>query len=160
MALRITLKGETRIPGGLPPLFRDIMRTVLEAEGLPKDSEVSLLLCDNPTITGLNRRFRQVAGPTDVLSFPQYTNREEIPDRRRGVLLGDIVISLERARSQARDYGHSLKRELGFLFLHGLLHLLGYHHDSPREEREMRRREEAILKSMGLRREENAGPKF
>ena len=160
MALRITLKGETRIPGGLPPLFRDIMRTLLEAEGLPKDSEVSLLLCDNPTITGLNRRFRQAAGPTDVLSFPQYSSREEVPARGRKVLLGDIVISLERARSQARDYGHSLKRELGFLFLHGLLHLLGYHHDSPREEREMRRREEAILKSMGLRREENAGPKF
>jgi len=161
MGLKIALSGEFKYPGGLPPLLMGILKTVMEAEGLPENAEVSLFFCSDATIRDLNRRYRKADKATDVLSFPQYRCREELlAEGDDTLLLGDIVISLERAREQAVTYGHSLKRELGFLFTHGLLHLLGYDHEEPQGSREMRQKEENILELAGLRREDDASPQL
>lgn len=107
-----------------------------------KGGEVAITLCDDRYIQELNRQFRHMDRPTDVLSFPM--EDEE--------LLGDIVISLPKAKAQAEEYGHSFERELGFLAVHGFLHLLGYDHDTPEAEREMFSKQEEILLKLGLSR--------
>src|SRR3989440_7690624 len=105
---------------------------------------VSLVLTDDAGIAALNREFRMVDAPTDVLSFPQL----EVAGRVIAVpvdaplLLGDIVVSLQRAEAQAHEYGHTRARELGFLLVHGLLHLLGYDHETPEEAATMQARQE------------------
>lgn len=114
-----------------------------------EDAAVSVLLTDNQTIAGLNAEWRGRDGPTDVLSFSQREGEAADPD---DPLLGDIVISIERALAQADDYGHSPEREVGFLAVHGLLHLLGYDHEAPDEEARMMEATEAILAAVGLER--------
>ena len=122
------------------------------AEGLPP-AEVSVTIVDDEGIRRLNRDFRQVDRPTDVLSFPQWEPGEPMEGAGDGpVPLGDIVISFPRAREQADAYGHSLEREIGFLAVHGFLHLLGYDHETEEEERRMFARQEEILGRVGLRR--------
>lgn len=114
---------------------------------------VSVQIVDNQTIQQFNQTFRRVDRPTDVLSFPQWETDEEIielPDEPTP--LGDIVISLPKAKQQAAEYGHSLERELGFLAVHGFLHLLGYDHQDAEQEREMFAKQEAILQRIGLQR--------
>lgn len=123
----------------------------LKAEGWDA-AEVSVVVTGDEEIRTLNREFRGIDEPTDVLSFPL---EEWEGDPAEGVpvgeiLLGDVVISLERARSQADEYGHSLLRELGFLAVHGVLHLLGYDHETEDDRRAMREREEAVLSALGL----------
>ena len=111
---------------------------------------------DNEQIRELNRDYRNKDAATDVLSFPLgedgvYDKNEETG----ALLLGDIVISVERAKEQAEQYGHSLERELGWLTVHSMLHLLGYDHETGEEEaRDMRAREEAVLTSLGLTRKD------
>jgi probable rRNA maturation factor len=119
---------------------------------LPPETEISLTICDNKTIHALNKEWRSVDAPTDVLSFPLLTEIEAGDGGE--LLLGDIVISLERAQEQAMDYGHSLERELLYLFTHGLLHLLGYDHQKADEQQEMRRVEEELLQLVGAKRDE------
>lgn len=114
-----------------------------------EDAAVSVLLTDNQTIAELNAEWRGRDGPTDVLSFSQREGEAADPD---DPLLGDIVISIERALAQADDYGHSPEREVGFLAVHGLLHLLGYDHEAPDEEARMMEATEAILAAVGLER--------
>ncbi|MCI9044635.1 MAG: rRNA maturation RNase YbeY [Peptococcaceae bacterium] len=110
--------------------------------------EVSLLLTDNPTIHRLNSSFRGVDRPTDVLSFPQY-QAGEAPQPHSS--LGDIVISLPKMAEQAAAFDHSQKRELCFLFVHGLLHLLGYDHElSDAEERRQFARQDEVLAALGI----------
>ena len=99
-----------------------------------RETEISLLLCDNLFIKDLNREYRDKDLPTDVLSFPQFAEIMEITQGEHAVLLGDIVISLEKAQEQAELFGHSFEREAVFLFIHGLLHLLGYDHELPEDE--------------------------
>ena len=108
---------------------------------------------DDATITDLNRDHRGLASPTDVLSFSQLEG-EDMGDLPEGepMPLGDIVISLERCVSQAADYGHSFERELGFLTAHGMLHLLGWDHQTPEEEAAMMAKTEEILAGLGLSR--------
>lgn len=115
---------------------------------LPLGAEVSLVLTDNAGIHALNREYRGVDRPTDVLSFPQFAAEEKIPE---GAALGDIVISLPKAAEQADEYGHSRRREFCFLFVHGLLHLLGYDHElsAADEERQFARQRE-ILELIGV----------
>ncbi|WP_324717555.1 rRNA maturation RNase YbeY [Carboxydochorda subterranea] len=113
--------------------------------------EVSVALVDDETIQELNGRFRAIPKPTDVLSF----RLEEEPDRVAGppgepVLLGEIVISAPRAEQQAREYGHSLEREMAYLAVHGCLHLLGYDHEDEASRKVMRAQEEAALEACGL----------
>jgi probable rRNA maturation factor len=116
---------------------------------------VSLVLTDDAGIAALNREFRGVDAPTDVLSFPQLEAAGPVTAVPAGapLLLGDIVVSLQRAEAQAHEYGHTRARELGFLLVHGLLHLLGYNHETPDEAATMQARQEAILHALGLHRD-------
>lgn len=131
----------------------------LAEEEFAFDAEVNLFLVNNEEIRRINREQREIDRVTDVLSFPMLEQEngetviydEDFVDGR--VLLGDIVISAERAKEQAEAYGHSFLRELGFLTVHSLLHLLGYDHEtSEEEEKEMFEKQEKILRSVGLTR--------
>ncbi|NYE56320.1 rRNA maturation RNase YbeY [Carboxydothermus ferrireducens] len=106
---------------------------------------VSIALVDNIYIQSLNREYRQKDVPTDVLSFP-------LADDEDDEVLGDVVISLEKAAEQAKEYGHSFFREVAFLTVHGVLHLLGHDHYEEEETRIMREKEEKILSALGLER--------
>ena len=136
----------------LKMLVRKAVVATLEYEGYRSDAEVSLTFTDNDGIQTLNRDYRQIDRPTDVLSFP-LTDYEsaELPVGGPELSLGDIVISLERAAEQAEEFGHSFEREVAFLTVHSMLHLLGYDHvNSDEEDAEMRRRQREILREMGL----------
>ena len=117
-------------------------------------AEVSLMFTDDETIHEMNREYRGIDRPTDVLSFAlEEGEEEEIYGGPEENLLGDIIISVETAIRQAEEYGHSVEREMAFLALHGMLHLLGYDHMEEEERQEMRAQEEAILASLGITRE-------
>jgi probable rRNA maturation factor len=123
---------------------------------LPDCTEVSLTLVNDKKILELNRLYRNMDCPTDVLSFAFDESDEEEPSFEKigdTHLLGDIIISTERAVVQAQEYGHSLEREIGFLFIHGLLHLLGFDHNEEEETNKMRQYEERILSLVDLSRE-------
>ena len=113
-------------------------------------AELSLLLTDDATVQDLNRTYRGVDKTTDVLSFSQ--REGDKPDQWDN-LLGDIIISIEQARRQAEEYGHSMAREVGFLTVHGVLHLLGWDHEAADAERRMMAKTEEILRSVGMTRE-------
>lgn len=116
----------------------------------PERAEISVLLTGDDEIRALNRRYRGIDKATDVLSFPQGDREEWISVWWEE--LGDIVISVPTAEAQAREYGHGLQREIAFLFVHGLLHLLGFDHGDEAERAQMRRLEEAALERIGLSR--------
>ncbi len=122
-------------------LFSEIAQKTAELEGYDQ-GELSFALVDNQKIRDLNQRYRQVDCLTDVLSFSM---DEEV--------WGDIIISVEMAIKQAAEYGHSLERELSYLAIHGILHLLGYDHQSPGEKEEMRKKEERVLSELNLYRD-------
>ncbi len=130
-------------------------RRALEVAGedLGDQVELSVTFVDNDAIQQLNKEHRGLDKATDVLSFSQLEGEDEIVLPEDELLpIGDIVISLERCREQAEDYGHSFERELGFLVAHGMLHLLGYDHQSPEEEAAMTAKTEEILGELGLKR--------
>ncbi|MCI6012268.1 MAG: rRNA maturation RNase YbeY [Firmicutes bacterium] len=114
--------------------------------------EISVTFVDLSEIHQLNREYRQVDSPTDVLSFPQFDDLEDLPEEGE-IVLGDVVICSDRAREQAEEYGHSFEREIIYLFVHSVLHLLGYDHMDEDEKKIMRRREEAVMEKIGLKRE-------
>ena len=138
-----------------PDLRRLVKRAVLavlDFEDFGRRAEVSVTFTDNEGIHALNREYRNVDRPTDVLSFP-LSDGEDYDTDGDAVLLGDIVISLERAQTQAEEYGHSFEREVAFLTVHSRLHLLGYDHEtSPEDERDMFARQDEILISAGMTR--------
>lgn len=128
----------------------------LEYEDFDTDCEISVSLVDNNEIKDINSRFRNIDSATDVLSFPQLTFEEdEICDVNENdeIILGDIIISVERAMEQAKEYGHSLKREIAFLTAHSMLHLLGYDHMVKDEEEVMFKKQKEILNIAGIPRE-------
>lgn len=134
-------------------LIEKVVKASLEYESVKSDVEVSFTLTDNQTIHELNLKHRNIDRPTDVLSFPLIDfERESISDISGTVYLGDIIISIEKALAQAEEYGHSIERELGFLTAHSMLHLLGYDHMVPEEEKVMFKKQEEILNSIGLKR--------
>lgn len=141
-------------------LIRRTIRTALAAEGLTAPCEVDVLLTDDDGIHEINREMRQVDRPTDVLSFPEFElTPGQLPgpedaDPGTGLIpLGDMVLSMERVSAQAREYGHSKRRELSYLVTHSVLHLLGYDHlDEGPMKAQMRAREEAIMALLGLER--------
>ncbi len=138
----------------LKMLIREAIETTLDFEDFQNSCEVSVTFTDNDGIHELNKKFRQVDKPTDVLSFPLFDfegDTEEPPIDEIINNLGDIVISLEKARDQAEEYGHSFKRETAFLCVHSMLHLLGYDHErSEEEDKEMRAKQTEIMNIMGL----------
>ena len=136
----------------LKMLIRRAVEETLAYEGVFDDCEVSVTLCDNEEIRELNRKFRNIDRATDVLSFPLFDDDGmDAHVEELDCMLGDIVLSLERARLQAEEFGHSFEREVAFLTVHSTLHLLGYDHEtSPEEEADMRRRQSEITDKMGL----------
>jgi probable rRNA maturation factor len=123
-----------------------VVESLLARERLPATVEISILFADNETIQELNRDYRGIDAPTDVLSFPLHTRAElEAADDEAEVLLGDVVVSVDRAREQAREQGHSLSQEVALLLAHGVLHLVGYDHGSPEEAERMREAERQVL---------------
>ena len=131
-------------------LLRRAILETLDYEGVEiKYPEVSMTFTDNEGIRELNRLYRQIDKPTDVLSFPMFDFADE-EETVEGAL-GDIVISLERAREQAETFGHSFEREVAFLCVHSMLHLLGYDHElGEQEDIDMRRRQREIVTRLGL----------
>ena len=142
--------------------IRKVIRTALAAEGVDFPCEVDVLLTDDEAIHRINREMRQVDRSTDVLSFPEFDLHpgqlptEEDADPGTGLVpLGDMVISMEHVAAQAKEYGHSTRRELAYLVVHSVLHLLGYDHlDEGPQKKQMRAREEAILAELGITRED------
>ena len=142
--------------------IRRCIRAVLREEGVPVPCEINVLVTDDEGIHVINRESRQVDRATDVLSFPMFDltpgklpeDWSEYLDPMTGHCpLGDMAISLERAVAQAKEFGHSARREVGYLTIHSMLHLLGYDHmDEGPQKKQMRLREEAIAASLGLRR--------
>ena len=140
--------------------LRQVIPAALEAEGVGLPCEVDVLLTDDDGIHEINREMRQVDRPTDVLSFPEFELAPgqlpgpEDADPGTGLIpLGDRVLSMERVSAQAREYGHSKRRELSYLVTHSVLHLLGYDHlDEGPMKAQMRAREEAIMALLGLER--------
>lgn len=134
-------------------LIRRAVKETLEYEGYKNNAEISVTFTDNEGIRRLNKDFRGLDKPTDVLSFP-LTDYESTDAPYADELcgsLGDVVLSLERAKEQADEYGHSFDREIAFLVVHSMLHLLGYDHETSEEdELDMRQRQSEILKNMGL----------
>lgn len=135
-------------------LIRKAIRTTLRSEKFSDDAEVSVTLTDNDEIHEMNREYRGVDRPTDVLSFPMAEDDDNIGDLdmdKGAVLLGDIVISVEKIEEQAKEYMHSFERELAYLTIHSTLHLLGYDHvTGPEDEKEMTEKQDKIIESMGL----------
>lgn len=146
---------KTKIPTGARLLIKRCCHAVLAHEGFERPAEISISFTDDTGIRELNSSFRGKDAPTDVLSFPLGEDgKYDLNNETGAVLLGDIVISMERAVEQARLYGHSLEREIGFLTVHSMLHLLGYDHErSGLEGTIMREKEEEILSELGLSRE-------
>jgi probable rRNA maturation factor len=132
----------------------------LQVGGLDIPSEVSILFVDNEAIREINKEYRKIDQPTDVLSFPLVSFNDGKIQSHEGdvdldenlLLLGDIVISMDKVESQALEYGHSFERELGFLTTHGMLHLLGYDHEDSKSEAIMLEMQEAVLERMGIAR--------
>lgn len=138
-----------------PEAYRTIealAQAAVESEGSLGATEVSITFVDDPYMQTLNRQYRGIDAPTDVLSFAQLEKDETEPPvlTQTAASLGDVVISLERATIQAAEYGHSLEREIGFLVVHGLLHLLGYDHTDPATEAAMTAKADTILARCGL----------
>lgn len=149
------------------PLVASVIKKCIHAtladEGVTADCEINVLVTNDRGIHAINLASRQIDRPTDVLSFPMFqlepgnppADWEEYEDFETGLVpLGDMCISLERAQAQAKEFGHSAKREVGYLTIHSMLHLLGYDHlDEGPQKRQMRGREEAIAASIpGMRR--------
>lgn len=134
----------------LEALIRKVLTKGAELQKVPDTAEISVLICDGPVIHELNREYRDVDAPTDVLSFALNEGEDDVPEEESE--LGDIVINLDRAVEQAEEYGHSKEREMAYLAVHGFLHILGYDHYDPEEKKEMRAAEEAILSACGLER--------
>lgn len=144
-----------KIPVGLRLLIRKCCQAVLTTEKFEKNAEVSVSFVDNNEIRRLNKIYRDKDKSTDVLSFPLGENGVyDINNETGACLLGDVVISMETAVKQARIYGHSLEREVGFLTVHSMLHLLGYDHEtSALDAAKMHEKEELILESLGVSRD-------
>lgn len=153
-------QSDIKVGKKLKDLIKESAKATLEFFDLRQDVEISVVLTDNDGIRVLNKLHRNIDRPTDVLSFPMFEYDEkgdieedyaELSDMGE-ICIGDIVISLERATEQAQEYGHSFEREVGFLTVHSMLHLLGYDHMTPEEEEEMFGYQREILDEIGLKR--------
>lgn len=147
------------------PVAEQVINHAIEKEGFPYEAEVSLTLVDNASIREINCMHREIDRATDVLSFPllQYKEPADFSEIERDiednfnpdtgeVMLGDIVISVEKVKEQAKNYGHTQKREFAFLVAHSMLHLFGYDHMEPSEAKQMEARQRELLEELGITR--------
>lgn len=151
----INQQNKVAYTGDLQKVIINVADAVAKMAGLHKDSELSVLIVDNSYIRELNFIYRGQNQVTDVLSFSMNELSEDEPDfftSEDTNILGDIVISLEQALEQSQEFGHSLERELGYLLAHGMLHLLGYDHESEDERKVMRDLEKKIMDNVKLKR--------
>ncbi|MEE0970617.1 MAG: rRNA maturation RNase YbeY [Clostridia bacterium] len=143
-----------KVDYGMKILLRHAILETLDYEGYDRCAEVSLTFTDNEKIHALNKQYRNVDKPTDVLSFPLMDldgNEDDIMPTELQNMLGDIVISLEKAREQSEEYGHSFEREVAFLCVHSMLHLLGYDHErSEADDMDMCLRQKIIMSNLGF----------
>ena len=143
---------EVKIPTGMRMLVRRCCNAVLRMEKFPYSAEISVTFVDNHEIRKLNAEYRNKDIETDVLSFPMGENGVYDENHATGAkILGDVVISIPKALEQAQLYGHSFEREVGYLTVHSVLHLLGYDHENGGLERvRMREKEEYVIDELGL----------
>lgn len=158
MRLEIDFIDETeKVSSDAVKLVSDILQFAADKEDIDSGSELSVTFTDNEGIRGINREYRNKDAATDVISFAMEEQGEDEPAIIGGEdmprILGDIIISIERTEEQAAEYGHSFDRELGFLALHGFLHLLGYDHMTEEDEAVMFTKQKDILADYGLTRE-------
>ena len=148
---------DVKIPSGIRLLIRRCCHAVLATEGFEGPAEVSVSFVNNEQIRELNNEFRHKDAATDVLSFPLGENGVyDINEETGAYQLGDVVISVPKAMEQAEQYGHSLQREMGFLTVHAMLHLLGYDHEAGGlEALRMREKEETVMSKLGLARDQS-----
>lgn len=133
-------------------IYLSLLEKTMKHLKLKSDPIVSVTFVDNKFIHELNRDYRHIDRPTDVISFAFLDDEEDRANKIKNkgiVVLGDIYISIEKAKEQAKEYGHPLQRELSFLFVHGLLHLLGYDHMTPEDEKVMFALQDKILPPQG-----------
>lgn len=143
------------IPTGIRMLIRRCCQAVLVLENFPEEAEVDVSFVDNEGIREINREHRDIDKATDVLSFPLGENGVYDHNPETGAAqLGDVVLSFEKAQEQAKEFGHSLEREVAYLTVHSMLHLLGYDHvNGGKEAMIMREHEEAVMAAVGLLRD-------
>ena len=161
MGHQIIFEAEVDVSGALEAQLTAVIRAALDTQQVTIPCEVNVLVTDDAAIHEINLDMRGVDRPTDVLSFPMFELTpgekpgEEDADPDTGLVpLGDMVISLERAEAQAQEFGHSVEREVSYLAVHSVLHLLGYDHmDEGPMKAQMRKREEEILNDLGITRE-------
>lgn len=157
---------EYEFPFSIEELFKLVAETVLDEEGCPYEASVNLVITDNEGIREYNKNYREIDKETDVLSFPgvdydtpsDFSNVEDNVndyfDPETGeLLLGDMIISYEKAKEQAKQYEHSFKREIAFLIAHSMFHLCGYDHMTPDEAALMEKKQEAILQKLNITRD-------
>ncbi|KXG11323.1 Endoribonuclease YbeY [Anoxybacillus sp. P3H1B] len=156
MALHIDWLDETNeVTDEQMEVISKLLNYAADVEQIPDEAEVSISFVDNEQIRMINREYRGKDQPTDVISFALEEMGEgetEIIGLDAPPVLGDIIISVPKAQEQAKEYGHSFMRELGFLAVHGFLHLLGYDHETEEDEKEMFAKQEQILEQYGLKR--------
>ena len=142
---------KVKIPTGMRMLVRRCCNAVLKLEQFEGSAEISVTFVDNEEIHKLNLQYRNIDSATDVLSFPLGENGNYDVDPTTGAkMLGDVVISMEKAVDQAELYGHSLQREVGYLTAHSVLHLLGYDHMEEKERLEMEEHQRRIMEAVGI----------
>ena len=165
MTIEIEYEAEKKLDLPYEKIIRDVIEEAMDYEGCPYEAEVSVVLTDNPSIQEINRDYRQIDRPTDVLSFPMVDyerpadfcgleeQAEDYFNPETGeLMLGDIIVSVDKVEERAEKYGHSQARELAFLVAHSMLHLFGYDHMEEEERLVMERKQAEILERRGYRR--------
>lgn len=166
MTFYVENETQTEFPFDAEDTVKLVCEAVLESEGCPYETQINVVLTDNAGIRELNRECRGIDRETDVLSFPNLDFAKEgvfeIPEEAEAdyfdpdtgeLILGDIMISVDKVQEQAESYGHSLRREFAFLVAHSMLHLCGYDHEEPKEAAVMEQKQEDILRSLGITRD-------
>lgn len=164
MTIQIDYETDRQLDIDYTTLANKVAQQILDSENCPYEASVNLVITDNEEIKRVNAEFRNINAPTDVLSFPMIPfetpadysvveDQDEYFDLDTDeLLLGDVMISVDRVFSQAEEYGHSTEREFGFLFAHSMLHLLGYDHMEPDEAAVMEKKQAQALEVLGIRR--------
>lgn len=164
MTIQIDYETDRQLDIDYTALANKVAQQILDSENCPYEASVNLVITDNEEIKRVNAEFRNINAPTDVLSFPMIPfetpadysvveDQDEYFDLDTDeLLLGDMMISVDRVFSQAEEYGHSTEREFSFLFAHSMLHLLGYDHMEPDEAAVMEKKQAQALEVLGIRR--------